>query len=598
MEVSAGDVKVYTVNGTPNRVVPKWVKEQQRQQQQRDHKPSSEQSSRVDLIQDFEFPDASLRVRTTRDGKYIVATGIYKPYIRFYELDQTALKFEQGTESENVQFEMLSDDWTKSVHLQSDRSVQLNSLGMTHYSVRVPKAGRDLAYYFPSCDAYIAASSDEVYRLNLEQGRFLKPLEMQSVVDGVNCVKVNPAHQLIGCATDGGCVEMFDPRSRGCVGMLHTGKNALTALAFADDGLTMAVGTIAGENILYDLRSPLPLTTRDHGYGLGIKRIHFLPQNRILFADSKIIKIWDREGSTKRPFVSIEPPSKINDVEISSGMVFVANEGSPIQTYFVPRLGPAPRWCSFLDNLTEELAESQTKATMYDNYKFVTRTELDTLGLGHIIGTEAVRGYMHGYFIDQKLFEEARLIANPFEYEEYRRRKVQEKLERQRETRIRSMGGGTGNKAKVNKKLAEKLGGAKTKLAGDNRFQQVFDDTDFLINDAAKEAVTIKKATRRQQRTAAEESDEERANNQDRIASDEEQWQKKKFVHADRRKNIKGKPSERKVIAGEKEVKFKADSSSNAIPKVNGARDQGRTSRRFEGRRSASGNTFRRMGIK
>ena len=30
---------------------------------------------RIDLIQDFEFPEASLRLKASRDGKYLLATG-------------------------------------------------------------------------------------------------------------------------------------------------------------------------------------------------------------------------------------------------------------------------------------------------------------------------------------------------------------------------------------------------------------------------------------------------------------------------------------------------------------------------------------------
>lgn len=42
-------------------------------------------------------------------------------------------------------------------------------------------------------------------------------------------------------------------------------------------------------------------------------------------------------------------------------------------------LGPAPRWCSFLDNLTEELEETP-ESTVYDDYKFLTRKDLENLG--------------------------------------------------------------------------------------------------------------------------------------------------------------------------------------------------------------------------
>ena len=53
----------------------------------------------------------------------------------------------------------------------------------------------------------------------------------------------------------------------------------------------------------------------------------------------------------------------------------LANEGIQMTSYYVPQLGPAPRWCSFLDNITEEL-EDQTIRNVYEDYKFVERDEL------------------------------------------------------------------------------------------------------------------------------------------------------------------------------------------------------------------------------
>lgn len=44
-------------------------------------------------------------------------------------------------------------------------------------------------------------------------------------------------------------------------------------------------------------------------------------------------------------------------------------------TYYIPQLGPAPRWASFLENITEEM-EDQNVRTVYDDYKFVERNEL------------------------------------------------------------------------------------------------------------------------------------------------------------------------------------------------------------------------------
>ena len=67
-------------------------------------------------------------------------------------------------------------------------------------------------------------------------------------------------------------------------------------------------------------------------------------------------------------------------------------------------LYPYIRWCSFLDCLTEELEETKTD-TIYDNYKFLTEEELKALSLHSLIGTNLLRAYMHGYFIDHRLYQ-------------------------------------------------------------------------------------------------------------------------------------------------------------------------------------------------
>ena len=86
-----------------------------------------------------------------------------------------------------------------------------------------------------------------------------------------------------------------------------------------------------------------------------------------------------------------------------SGLIMVANEGVQIQSYYIPTLGNAPKWCPFLDNLTEELEENPTDA-LYDDYKFVTKKELENLSLVHLIGTNVLKAYMHGFFIDVRIY--------------------------------------------------------------------------------------------------------------------------------------------------------------------------------------------------
>lgn len=105
------------------------------------------------------------------------------------------------------------------------------------------------------------------------------------------------------------------------------------------------------------------------------------------------------------------------------GLLFFANDAEKMLQYFVPALGPAPKWCSYLDNITEELEESEQPA-VYDDYKFVTKAELEEIGLTNLLGTSMLRAYMHGYFIDIRLYNRARTLTQPQAYESYKRRKV------------------------------------------------------------------------------------------------------------------------------------------------------------------------------
>lgn len=61
-----------------------------------------------------------------------------------------------------------------------------------------------------------------------------------------------------------------------------------------------------------------------------------------------------------------------------SGLLMMATEQPRLLSYYIPALGPAPRWSSFLDVLTEEL-EEEGEASVYEDYKFVTSAEVGLL---------------------------------------------------------------------------------------------------------------------------------------------------------------------------------------------------------------------------
>ena len=148
------------------------------------------------------------------------------------------------------------------------------------------------------------------------------------------------------------------------------------------------------------MRYPVPIYTLNHHYRLPIKAIKFHQSSRkLLTADKKIIKIFNSaDGSL---FTNIEPKATVNDVELcgDSGLIFAPLEQEKIGTYFIPEMGSAPKWCAFLENLTEEMEESNS-TSLYDDFKFVTATDLEKLNASHLIGTQVLKSYMHGYFMN------------------------------------------------------------------------------------------------------------------------------------------------------------------------------------------------------
>ncbi|XP_007423660.1 nucleolar protein 10 [Python bivittatus] len=502
MQVSSlNEVKIYSLSA--GRSLPEWLSDRKKRALQ---KKNVDIHRRIELIQDFDMPAVSTKIKVSQDGQYVMATGTYKPRVRCFDTYQLSMKFERCLDAEVVTFDILSDDYSKIVFLHSDRYVEFHSQHGRYYRTRIPKFGRDFSYHYPSCDLYFVGASSEIYRLNLEQGRYLNSLQTDASENQV--CDINPVHGLFATGTVEGKVECWDPRLRSRVGVLDCALNSVTAdqeigglpsvsaLKF-DGSLKMAVGTTTGQVLLYDLRSSNPLIMKDHQYGLPVKSVQFHNAlDLIISADSRIIKLWNQDSG--KIFTSIEPEHNINDVSLypNSGMLFTANEAPKMNIYYIPVLGPAPKWCSFLDNLTEELEENP-ETTVYDDYKFVTRKDLENLGLSHLIGSPLLRAYMHGFFMDIRLYHKVKMMVNPFAYEEYRREKIRQKIEETRAQRVQLK-----KLPKVNKELALKLieegeeepqNARKRKqkkmpsILSDDRFKIMFENPDFQVDEQSEE---------------------------------------------------------------------------------------------------------------
>ena len=324
----------------------------------------------------------------------------------------------------------------------------------------------------------------------------------------------------------------------------------VTSICFDPSGVHMCAGTKGGNVALYDMRSSKPLFIKEHQYGLPIHTVQFhAGSGTVLSSDSKLVKIWNAKGSAASSMqrrddwnddqgfnknnesdgadgalgsivANVEGTADFTHFLVAgdstdtcgqnSGLLLCTGEQSKVQSFYCPMLGPAPKWCSFLDNITEELEEKdgvldkgaadsgivQTE-TIYEDYKFLTRSEIDQLGIQNLVGTPLLRGYMHGFFIHVGLYNKVRAVAKPFEYNEYRNQKIKERMEEKRTSRIAPKTNPNEKKmsAKVNPELAHRLqskasdrtkaGKAAKALVEDDRFGSLFSNPDFKIDEEA-----------------------------------------------------------------------------------------------------------------
>lgn len=127
-----------------------------------------------------------------------------------------------------------------------------------------------------------------------------------------------------------------------------------------------------------------------------------------------------------------------------------------------------------------------------------------------LLGTNLMRAFMHGYFVDNRLYKKASSLAEPFAFEEYRKKKNQEKVKEERVNRVQLAVSFDFERKRdrvmnfvcfqqklpqVNKDLALKLMEQKKvseeskkkkkqdgSLLADDRFRALFENTDFEVD--------------------------------------------------------------------------------------------------------------------
>lgn len=336
-----------------------------------------------------------------------------------------------------------------------------------------------------------------------------------------------------------GVVQMFDWRvwDKPVVELLPCADTAVTATNFSGDGRYFGVGLSSGLCRIFDIRRADPLSERDHYCDSPIVTLEFADSIRadlagstaaVVSADSGSIKVWTFQGSdidarSYDPFnmlskdttgkgdllVSLETvppvglppktqlqatPGRINSVAVvpGSGLIFAAQDNPRLGVYFIPLLGPAPKWCRFLDALTAEeedgFTEKEGPSEVYDGYAFVTKEQLEAVKASDLIKTKMLKPALHGFWIDALLWAKLQIAAGEIQAERLAAKKAAAAKDNEK-MRIKL----PRSARKVNDELAKKLekeaeseskkvSFAAKEVLADDRFAELFTQPGFAID--------------------------------------------------------------------------------------------------------------------
>lgn len=360
----------------------------------------AELKNRVSLISEFEFSGASRNITLSQDGMTCAVSGEYPPMIKIFDLTQLSQETEFRLSKQSMHFEILTDQWAKLASLSGNRKLDFFDKGGIYHTVSLPIRCRYFSYNRPTADLILGSEESQLLRLNLEKGQFVSSVPACS--QACNTLTISDYHQLIVAGYEEGEIEFFDPRDKRSIAIVGM-KSEVTNLTFDPTGMFLAVGVASGNVSIFDIRSSKPMFTYSHRNKFPIHSLSF-HNGKILSGDKKGCRIYDENGKF---FTSFDTKAAMNQVlpYPDSGLIFATAETQNVQVMLIPDLGPAPRWASFLDNLILDVdTENETTSSLYEDKKFVTRDELTSLGMNHLVNSTVLIPYMHGFYIPNELY--------------------------------------------------------------------------------------------------------------------------------------------------------------------------------------------------
>lgn len=448
MQVSLHN-KVKTYNFTAGKSLPEWLSERRKNK-----RTSAGTENRIELLHDLEFPHSARCLFRCPNGTNLFAAGDYPYRLKCFDVNDLSMKYSFNADMNIMSGVCLSPDYRKFALRGEGRQITIHHSAAIVDRVRVPHIQRSMCLDPFHAELLSAGVSPEIFRVSLETGAFVESYKTGCVDGGVNSVEVFKQGPVSGLVLAGGCdgyLESWDSRSgtvasrvclagAGALSGIHAGCEIRhVSVEESNGGLLLAAGLESGEVLVYDVRLQKPLLVKDHMNSLPIVKTYFFhgrststgEASYILSADTRSLKIWNKSDGSN--FTSIEAPADITDFCLmrsqnnlvapydcdDSGVVAICCDVPRVQVHFIPQLGVAPRWASFLDSMTEELEEKES-TTVYDDFTFIPKEEMDLLGISaQDLAEGKVRPVMHGAFVENGLYRELKAVVDPGSFNRY-----------------------------------------------------------------------------------------------------------------------------------------------------------------------------------
>jgi ribosome biogenesis protein ENP2 len=310
--------------------------------------------SKKDL--DFRFPSFCQIIKETSIDSFLISYGEYPPQIRCFDLRNLSLKFERRLDSNIQNFQIISKDWQKILFLRNDRQLEFHTKGGFHYKTKLLTKGTDLLFHSKNNIVYIPSLKDDIYRLDLNEGKFLNSLKNNSIYNNT-CAKNSPFGNVLAFGNSGGIVNFWDPRIIRKSILKINGSNFLkkispkkeiTSIRFDEKNeFECLIGFENGEVFLFDIRSKFPIIGKEMETSDSIISIRVNQgSQKILMANSKQIKIWEKKsGKTLKFFESKTQINHLCNIK-NSGFFFLAMQKPKIEGKFFSEMGTIPSWIS------------------------------------------------------------------------------------------------------------------------------------------------------------------------------------------------------------------------------------------------------------